>query len=140
MATMNPYLNFNGNTEEAFTFYKSVFWWDFLMLQRFKDIPGWTEMPIEVQNKIMHISLPIGKNTLMATDAVEWMGQHLTVWNNFSISIQAESKEEAKKIFDGISEWWKIDMPLEDAFWWAYFGMCTDKFWIQWMVNYDYKK
>lgn len=141
MATINPYLNFNGNTEEAFTFYKSVFGGDFLMLQRFKDTPERENLSSEDQEKIMHVSLPIGAgNILMGTDVLEAAGRTLTVGNNFSLSITPESKEEAQRLFDGLSAGGKIEMPLVDAFWGAYFGMFTDKFGIQWMVNYEYKK
>jgi PhnB protein len=141
MATMNPYLNFMGNTEEAFNFYKSVFGGEFAMLQRFKDTPESDKIAAEDQEKIMHIALPIGEgNVLMGTDALESMGHSLTIGNNISLSIATESKEEADKIFGGLSEGGKTDMPLQDTFWGAYFGMSTDKFGIQWMVNYDYPK
>ncbi len=141
MATMNPYLNFKGNTEEAFNFYKSVFGGEFMTLQRFKDTPAADKIPANEKAKIMHVALPIGKgNVLMGTDALESMGQKLTIGNNFYISINAESKEEAEKLFNGLSAGGKIEMPLQDAFWGAYFGMFTDKFGIQWMVNYDYNQ
>jgi PhnB protein len=141
MATINPYLNFKGITEQAFNFYKSVFGGEFMTLQRFKDTPEAGKIPANEREKIMHVSLPIGKgNVLMGTDALESMGQKLTIGNNFYISINAESKEEAEKLFSGLSAGGKIEMPLQDAFWGAYFGMFTDKFGIQWMVNYDYKQ
>jgi len=137
MATINPYLNFPGNTEEAFNFYKSVFGGEFAMLQRFKDTPDCDKMPSDVQNKIMHVSLPIGNgNVLMATDAVEQMGFHLTQGNNFYICISPDSKEEADRLFNGLAEGGKISMPLKDMFWGAYYGDLTDKFGIKWMVNY----
>lgn len=141
MATLNPYLNFAGNTEEAFNFYKSVFGGEFITLQRFKDTPHGGNVPEHEKNKIMHVALPIGKgNVLMGTDTLESMGQKLTVGNNISITIQPESKAEAEKLFNGLSAGGKVTMPLEDTFWGAYFGMLTDKFGIQWMVNYDYKQ
>ena len=141
MATINPYLNFAGNTEEAFNFYKSVFGGEFITLQRFKDTPEAGKISESEKDKIMHVSLPIGKgNILMATDALESMGQKLTVGNNFYISISSESKEEAQKLFNGLSAGGKIEMPLQDAFWGAYFGMFTDKFGIKWMINYDYNQ
>ena len=141
MATINPYLNFPGNTEEAFNFYKSVFGGEFTVLQRFKETPEAGNVPASEQDKIMHIALPIGKgNMLMATDALESMGQTLTTGNNFSIAIQVESEEEADKLFNGLSAGGQVTMPLEKAFWGAYFGMCTDKFGVQWMVNYDYNQ
>ena len=139
MATLNPYLNFAGNTEEAFKFYKSVFGGDFKALLRFKDTPEAGKIPPNEKDKIMHVALPIGRgNMLMATDALESMGQKLTLGNNIYLSIEAESKEEAKKIFSGLSADGKVTMPLDDAFWGAYFGMLTDKYGIRWMVNYTY--
>ena len=96
MATINPYLNFNGTTEEAFRFYKSVFGGEFTMIQRFRDIPDGDQLPPEAQDKIMYIGLPIGKNVLMATDAIESMGQKIVLGNNQYVSVQAESKEEAE--------------------------------------------
>lgn len=141
MATLNPYLNFQGNTEEAFNFYKSVFGGEFITLQRFKDTPECDKIPANEQDKIMHIALPIGKeNILMATDALESMGQTLVVGDNISLSINAESEEEANKLFNGLSVGGTIIMPLAKAFWGAYFGMFNDKFGIQWMVNYDYNE
>ena len=141
MANINPYLNFNGNTEEAFNFYKLVFGGEFATVMRFGDTPGCDEMPVSESDKgkIMHIALPIGNgNVLMATDALESMGQKLTEGNNFSISVSADSREEADKLFGGLSEGGKVEMPLADAFWGAYFGMLQDKFGIRWMVSYDY--
>ena len=141
MATINLYLNFQGNTEEAFNFYKSVFGGEFTSLQRFKDTPEAGKIPASEQEKIMHIALPIGKgNVLMATDALESMGHKVIAGNNFSISIQAESKEEAERLYNGLSAGGKIEMPLQDMFWGAYFGMFTDKFGIRWMVNYAYNQ
>lgn len=144
MATMNPYLNFNGNTEEAFNFYKSVFGGEFAMLQRFKDVkdaPGCSSIPANDHEKIMHIALPIGKgNMLMATDVLPSLGQPEVAGNNISISLSPETKEEADKLFNGLSAGGQVIMPLSDAFWNAYFGMCIDKFGIQWMVNYAYQQ
>jgi PhnB protein len=144
MATINPYLNFNGNTEEAFNFYKSVFGGEFAILARFRDMPesdncDGMKVAESDLDKIMHVALPIGNgNVLMATDALESMGQKLTEGNNFSISVSADSKEDADKIFNGLSEGGKVEMPLADAFWGAYFGMLQDQFGIRWMVSYDY--
>lgn len=141
MATINPYLNFPGNTEEAFSFYKSVFGGEFLTFQRFKDTPGAGNIPEKDRNKIMHVALPIGKeNILMATDALESLGQKLTVGNNYYISINTESREETERLFTGLSAGGAVEMPLQDAFWGAYFGMFKDKFGVQWMVNYDKRK
>lgn len=138
MTTLNAYLNFNGNTEEAFTFYKSVFGGEFAMIQRFKDTPEAGNTAPADLNKIMHIALPIGKgNILMATDALESKGHKLSTGNNFHLSVSTESEEETRKIFNGLSNGGKVTVPLDKMFWGAYFGMCTDKFGIQWMVNYD---
>ena len=137
MPALNPYLNFMGNTEEAFNFYKSVFGGDFPMVMRFKDTPEAAKVPPNEQDKIMHIALPIGKNVLMGTDTLESMGRKLTTGNSFSLSISAKSKEEANQIFNGLAAGGQVMMPLENTFWGAYFGMLTDKFGVQWMVNHD---
>ena len=137
MATINPYLNFMGNTEEAFLFYKSIFGGEFKALQRFKDTPEASRVPADEQDKIMHVALPIGPNLLMATDALESMGHKATPGNNMSISIDAESEEEAVRLFDALAAGGQVSVKLEKMFWGAYFGMLTDKFGIQWMVSYD---
>ncbi|HET9487078.1 MAG TPA: VOC family protein [Chryseosolibacter sp.] len=140
MATMiNPYLNFNGKTEEAFNFYKSVFGGEFAMLQRIKDTPGGDKVPAHEQNRVMHVALPIGKSTvLMASDIMESMGHTLSMGNNFSISVHTESEKEADKIFNGLVNGGKVNIPLEKQFWGSYYGMLTDKFGVQWMVSYDF--
>jgi len=140
MAKVNPYLNFNGNTEEAFNFYKSVFGGEFLMLQRFKDTPHGENMSAADKEKIMHIALPITKDTtLMATDILESMGQKINQGNNFSLAIAPDTKEEGAKFFNALSAGGKVEMPYEKAFWGAFFGSLTDKFGVQWMVNFDEK-
>jgi PhnB protein len=137
MKTVNPYLNFPGTAEEAFNFYKSVFGGEFTTVQRFKDTPEGSRASASDANKIMHISLPLGKgNTLMATDAVESMGHSVTPGNNFHLTIEAESEAEANKLFSGLSAGGKVTMPMAKTFWGAYFGMATDKFGVQWMINY----
>jgi PhnB protein len=141
MATINPYLNFEGNTEEAFNFYKSVFGGEFTTLQRFKDTPEADRASEKDKEKIMHISLPIGKgNVLMATDALESMGHKVTAGTNFHLSLNTDSEEETKELFNALSAGGKVTVPLDKTFWGAYFGMFTDKFGIQWMVNYDYNQ
>lgn len=141
MKALNPYLNFRGNTEDAFNFYKSVFGGEFISLQRFKDTPEAGSVPADVQNKIMHIALPIANgNILMGTDAIESMGHTLTEGNNFSLTLSTESEDEANQVFSKLSEGGSITMPLNKVFWGAYFGMLTDKFGIQWMVSYDYNQ
>jgi PhnB protein len=139
MATLNTYLNFNGNTEEAFNFYKSVFGGEFTTLQRLKDTPDADKIPANVQEKIMHVALPIGGNVLMGTDVTETMPQ-VIFGTNSSISIDAASEEEANRLFNGLSAGGKVAMPLEKMFWGAYFGMFTDKFGVQWMVNYNFNQ
>lgn len=139
MATVNTYLNFNGNTEEVFNFYKSVFGEEFTTLQRLKDTPDADKLSAGDKEKIMHVSLPIGGNVLMGTDVLESMPQ-VTFGTNYSISISPESEEEAHKLFKGLSARGKVSMPLEKMFWGALFGMFTDKFGVQWMVNYDYNQ
>lgn len=139
MAQVNPYLTFNGTCEAAFNFYKSVFGGDFPYIGRFKDMPG--DVPEAAKELIMHVSLPISKETiLMGSDSSEAFGQTTTIGNNFSVSINAESEDEARKLFEGLSAGGKITMPLDKTFWGAFFGMFTDKFGINWMVNYDYEQ
>ncbi|GAB3938849.1 VOC family protein [Larkinella terrae] len=138
MAVINPYLNFNGNTEEAFNFYKSVFGGEFIMVQRFKDTPQGGNVAEGEGDKIMHISLPIGKSTiLMATDALESMGHKAEPGTNFQLSIGTESQVEADNLFNGLSAGGQVEVPMSKMFWGAYFGMFTDKFGIKWMVSYD---
>ena len=138
MALMNPYINFNGNAEEAFNFYKSVFGGEFAKIMRFKDIsdPGYPVAEKEA-NKIMHIALPIGKNILMANDVPESMGKVNENENRSKISISAKSKEEADKLFSGLSVGGIIEVPIGDSPWGSYFGMFRDKFGIEWMVDFD---
>jgi len=138
MATINPYLNFNGNTEEAFKFYQSVFGGEFVNLTRFRDTGEAAKLSGPDLDKIMHVSLPVGKgNILMGTDALESMGQKLVIGNNFYISVSTESELETDKLFNGLSADGKIELPVQKTFWGAYFGMCKDKFGIQWMISYD---
>lgn len=140
MAIFNIYLNFAGNTEEAFTFYKDALGVEFRMIQRFKDVPG-MQIPEADKNKIMHVALPLGNgNVLMGTDSLESMGQTLIQGNNFSISMNVESEMEADTLFAALSEGGIIEMALNKTFWGAYFGMFKDKFGIQWMINYEYPK
>ena len=140
MALINPHINFNGNAEEAFNFYKSVFGGEFEKIIRFKDISS-PENPVAEKeaNKIMHIALPIGKNILMANDVPESMGQVNEAENRSKISISAESREEADKLFNGLSAGGNIEVPIGDSPWDSYFGMFRDKFGIEWMVDFDPK-
>ena len=133
-----PYLNFHGNAEEAFGFYKSVFGGEYSSLVRFKDMPmeGVT-VPEQDQDKIMHISLPIGAdNVLMASDALESLGQQVVQGNNLYISIHPDSRADADRIFTGLSQGADIEMPIADQVWGDYFGSLRDKFGIGWMVNH----
>jgi PhnB protein len=137
MAAINPYLNFNGNAEEAFNFYKSVFGGEFLTLMRYKDMPSDGSLSASEAEKIMHVALPIGQGTiLMGGDTLEAMGK-ATIGTNISIAISPESKEDATRLFNGLAAGGQIAMPLDQAPWGALFGMLTDKFEIQWMVNYE---
>jgi PhnB protein len=140
MAQINPHINFNGNAEEAFTFYKSVFGGEFALVLRFKDLSG-PEFPVAENeaNKIMHIALPIGKNVLMANDVPESMGKTNENENRSKISISAESKEEADHLFSGLSVGGQIEVPIGDSPWGSYFGMFRDKYGIEWMVDFDPK-
>ncbi len=140
MALINPYINFNGNAEEAFHFYKSVFGGEFAMIMRFKDMAS-PENPISEHeaNKIMHIALPIGKNVLMANDVPESMGRVNENENRSKIAVSAESREEADKIYYGLSEGGQIEMPIQDSPWGSYFAMFRDKYGIEWTVDFDPK-
>lgn len=138
MALINPYINFNGNTEEAFNFYKSVFGGEFATIMRFGDMPN-PNISESEKNKIMHIALPIGKNVLMGNDVPEFMGRVNENENRSKISIGAESREEADKLFNGLSAGGNIEMPIGDSSWGSYFGMFRDKYGIEWMVDFDSK-
>ena len=140
MATINPWINFNGNAEEAFTFYRSVFGGEFAKVIRFKDLASakFTEAENE---KIMLITLPIGKSTvLMANDVPEIMGRVNENENRSKIAISTESKEEADKLFNGLSEGAEIEGPMGDGPWGTYFGMLRDRYGIEWMIEFDPSK
>lgn len=139
MALINPHVNFNGNAEEAFIFYKSVFGGTFAKVIRFKDLAS-DEFPVAEQeeNKIMHIELPIGKmNKLMGNDVPEVLGKVNEQENRSKISISAETKEEADQLFNGLSAGGAVEFPIGDSPWGTYFGMFRDKYGIEWMVEYD---
>jgi PhnB protein len=138
LATINPYINFNGNAEEAFNFYRSVFGGKFEKIVRFKDlsISGFKVAEHE-KEKIMHISLPIGKTVLMANDVPEIMGRVSENENRSKIAIKAESRDEADKLFRGLSAGGKVEMPIGDSPWGSYFGMFRDKYGIEWTVDFD---
>jgi PhnB protein len=138
MAQINPHINFNGNAEEAFNFYKSVFGGEFVNIMRFRDLSS-PEFQVgeDDANKIMHIALPIGKNLLIANDVPEILGRVNENENRSKISISTESKTEADKLFYGLSEGGEIEMPISDSPWGSYFGMFRDKFGIEWIVEFD---
>ncbi len=139
MATTNTYLNFNGNCEAAFNFYKSVFGGEFSYIGRFGEMPksGEYKVPEADKNKIMHVGLPIGTSILMGSDTGEDWATSFVQGTNFSVSIRADSKQEADKLFNGLSHGGQITMPIDTTFWGDYFGMFRDKFGIHWMVSFN---
>lgn len=138
MPQINPHINFNGNAEEAFNFYKSVFGGEFAKVMRFKDLAS-DEFPVAAHeaNKIMHIALPIGNNVLMANDVPEILGRTNENENRSKIAISATTKEEADHLFNGLSAGGQIEMPISESPWGSYFGMFRDKYGIEWMIDYD---
>ena len=140
MAQINPHINFNGNAEEAFNFYKSVFGGEFATIMRMKDMASPEFMVAENDaNKIMHIALPIGRNTLIGNDIPESMGKVNENENRSKIAIRAESREEADKLFNGLSSGGTVEVPMNDSPWGSYFGMFRDTFGIEWMIDFDQK-
>lgn len=138
MYAVNPYLNFQGNTEEAFNFYKKVFGGEFTSIMRFKETGEAEKMSPEDGEKLMHISLPIGKHTiLMGTDALESFGQKLVMGTNQSLCVNTATREEADRLFNELSAGGKVDMPMADMFWGDYFGSFFDQFGLQWMISYN---
>jgi PhnB protein len=138
MAQINPHINFNGNAEEAFTFYKSVFGGEFKKVIRLKDLSS-PEFPVAENDadKIMYIALPVGQNILIANDVPEFMGRVNENENRSKISVRAESKEEADRVFNGLSAGGQIEAPIGDSPWGSYFGMFRDKYGIEWIVEFD---
>lgn len=133
---VHPYLNFDGQAEAAFNFYKSVFGGEFTANMKMTEAPDGDKLSPEEQNRTMHISLPIdGETILMASDIVPSAGHHLIEGNNMYISLSPDTKEEADRLFNGLSKDGEIEMPIEDQFWGDYFGSFIDKFGIRWMVN-----
>ncbi len=139
MATVNVYLNFKGNCEEAFNFYKNVLGGEFSYLARYSEMPSHEEMPPvsdDDSNKIMHMSLPISKETvIMGSDYLDSWGPPLVVGNNTSLYLDVASKQEADKVFDSLSKDGIVTMQMGDTFWGAYFGSLTDRFGINWMIG-----
>jgi len=141
MSTINVYLNFNGRCEAAFNFYKSVFGGEFTSINRFSEMPTQPGMPAmeeEMQKQIMHVSLPIGKDSvLMGSDVGNEFATNFAMGNNFSLSVTPESKAHADELFAKLSDGAEITMPLGNTFWGSYFGMLTDKFGVNWMLNLE---
>ena len=137
MASINPHINFNGNAEEAFNFYRSIFGGGFTHIVRFKDMPG-AGFPTNHKeaDKVMHIALPIGNTSLMGNDVPEIMGRTNEQENRSKIVITAESKEEADKLFNGLSDGGQVEVPMADSPWGTYFGMFRDKYGIEWMIDF----
>lgn len=142
MVSINPYLTFPGTCEEAFLFYRSVFGGDFPYMGRFKDMPPMDgkAVPDNEKEKIMHVSLPVGNGILMGSDSSEAFGHATVIGTNFSISVNADTDEQADTFFNGLSAGGKITMPMQKTFWGSYFGMLTDKFGIQWMISHEEPK
>ena len=137
MTQLNPYISFSGQAEEAFTFYKSVFGGEFEAVMRWGDNEECAKMPGVDKNGIMHIALPVGDSMIMGDDSDGLMGKKLVTGNNHSVSVAPDSREEADRLFSGLSEGGQATMEMQDTFWGGYFGMLTDKFGIQWLINYD---
>ena len=138
MKSANPYLNFPGNTEEAFNFYKSVFGGEFIVVVRFRDFPdNAMQVPEADLDKIAHMALWLGQNILMGTDSIEAHGHTLTMGNNFHITLEPENAEEADDLFNKLSDGGSVTMPLMQTEWAEKYGMCTDKYGVQWMVSYE---
>ena len=141
MASINPYLNFEGNCEEVFNFYKTVIGGEFATVMRFTDMPAETPITESDANKILHIALPIGDGSvLMGSDCMPGFGPPFNAGNNFTVSFSPDSEDDARRIFDGLAAGGTIPMPIGKSFWNSLFGILTDKFGIQWMVNYDYAR
>ncbi|HEY9561710.1 MAG TPA: VOC family protein [Anseongella sp.] len=138
MLKVNAYMNFDGQAEEAFNFYKSVFGGEFSAIHRMSDMPGVDELPENERNRLMHISLPLSETVvLMASDILPSAGHTLTMGNSNYISLHPDSKEEADRLFNGLSAGGDIEMPMEDQFWGDYFGSFKDKYGIYWMINFN---
>ena len=134
---LNPYLNFNGNAKDAFQFYQSVFGGE-LSMQKMEDAPGLENIAKQEKEMMLHVSLPLGDGQfLMASDCLESQGHTLTIGNNNYISISPDSRDEATRIFNGLSEGGAVEMPMEDMFWGDYFGSFKDKFGVSWMINFN---
>jgi len=139
MTKLNPYLNFDGNCEEAFNFYKAIFGGEFTFFSRMSDMQN-EDIPEEDKDLVMHVSLPIGNNILMGSDVSSGMKPHFKIGNNNYISLSPNSREEADRLFNELSSGGEIEMPMEEMFWGDYFGSFKDKYGIWWMINYDLRE
>ena len=138
MRSANPYLNFPGDTEDVFSFYKSVFGGEFILVVRYRDFPdNPMKVPEEDLDKVAHMALWLGENILMGTDALASLGHEVTMGNNFFITLNPESAEEADAVFNALSDGGSVEMPLTQTEWAEKYGMCTDKYGVQWMVSYE---
>jgi PhnB protein len=135
MTQLNPYLSFDGNAEAAMNFYGSVFGSELAAVMRWGDNPQCESFSDADKNKVMHTALPVGDSMIMASDFVGMPGQEYTAGNNFSIAISPDSREDADRLFAGLSEGGTVSMPMTDMFWGGYFGSFTDKFGVQWLIN-----
>ncbi|OGU57471.1 MAG: glyoxalase [Ignavibacteria bacterium GWF2_33_9] len=141
MSKTSVYLNFPGTTEDAFNFYQTIFGGENMGFMRYGDMPNPEQpLPDELAQKIMHTALPVGDMILMGADAIEGFGPPIIYGNNFSISVSAESNAEADSLFGKLADGGIITMPMQNTFWGDYFGMCTDKFGINWMVSFALPK
>ena len=141
MTAINPYLHFQGNCEEAFNFYKSVVGGEFATVMRFSEMPEGSPVPEGDKDKVLHVALPFSSDTvLMGSDMMTGFGPPFAAGNNYTVAIGPDSEDEAHRIFDGLSAGGTVTMPLNKTFWGALFGMLTDKFGVQWMVNYSYDR
>ncbi len=138
MVKLNPYVNFKGNCEEAFNFYKSILGGDFTYIGRFKDMPAENKHDPADAEKIMHIGLPLGGGSvLMGSDVPTAYEEHFVAGTNISLTLSPENEEEARRVFEGLSQGGQVTMPMEKTFWGSLFGMLTDKYGINWMVDYE---
>ena len=135
--SLNVYLHFNGTCKEAFEFYRSIFGGDFDMISTFGEAPPDFTVPEDERENIMHVSYQMGNMTLMGSDTPSTFGPPTAMGNNFSLSYMTGSREETDEVFAKLSEGGNVTMPLGDMFWGSYFGSCTDKFGVNWMLNYD---
>ncbi|MEJ2005310.1 MAG: VOC family protein [Cyclobacteriaceae bacterium] len=138
MMKVSPYLHFNGNCREAFDYYRQVFGGEFLAFQTFREMPVEYKVDESMHHLIMHVTLPIGKDTmLMGSDMAEGTGQQFKAGNNFSISVAADNEKHCHSLFESLTNGGEVIMPVSQTFWGSMFGMCIDKFDISWMISYD---